>query len=252
MEEKPVTAGMVVIGNEVLSGRTRDANIQFIGTELNALGIRLNEVRIIADICEDIGGAVMALAKTYDYVFVTGGLGPTHDDITAHSIAKAFNRELVCDPEARARLERHYGKDRFNTARARMALIPSGASLIDNPVSAAPGFHIENVFVMAGIPRIMQAMFAGITHLLSGGAPLKSRTIATDIGEGTLAVDLGHLQKEFPDVQIGSYPSTGAGRTGLRIVLRSVSTDRLENAANKVCAMAKRLGGTAQKLDISG
>lgn len=252
METKPITSGLVVIGNEVLSGRTRDANTQFIGTGLNELGIRLTEVRIVADVCGAIVGAVDALRKQYDYVFVTGGLGPTHDDITAQSIASAFAVDLFCDPEALARLQRHYGKERFNEARKRMAYIPAGAKLIDNPVSAAPGFQIENVFVMAGIPRIMQAMFGSVRHRLSGGAPLLSRTIGTDLGEGTLAPDLGRLQEEFPDVQIGSYPSMGAGRSGVRIVLRSVSEERLDAAAEAVLAMASRLGGQAEELDITG
>ncbi|TDI66345.1 MAG: competence/damage-inducible protein A [Alphaproteobacteria bacterium] len=252
MEAKPVTAGLVVIGNEILSGRTRDANTQFIGAELNDLGIRLAEVRVVADVCGAIVGAVEALRKEYDYVFVTGGLGPTHDDITARSIAKAFAVELVCDPEAHARLERHYGSERFNAARQRMAYIPEGAALIDNPVSAAPGFRIENVFVMAGIPRIMQAMFASVRHRLSGGAPLLSRTIGTDLGEGTLAAELGRVQEAFPDIQIGSYPSMGSGRSGVRIVLRSVSEDRLGAAVEAVRAMAARLGGQAEELDITG
>ncbi len=252
MEAKPVTAGLVVIGNELLSGRTRDANARFIGAELNDLGIRLAEVRVVADVCEAIVGAVDALRKEYDYVFVTGGLGPTHDDITAQSIAKAFAVELVCDPEAHARLERHYGSERFNAARKRMTYIPEGATLIENPVSAAPGFLIENVFVMAGIPRIMEAMFASVRHRLSGGAPLLSRTIGTDLGEGTLAAELGRVQEAFADIQIGSYPSMGSGRSGVRIVLRSVSEDRLEVAVGAVLAMAARLGGQAEELDITG
>lgn len=252
METKPVKAGVVIVGNEILSGRTQDANTQFLGTELNNLGIRLLEVRVVADECAAIVNAVRALRKDFDYVFVTGGLGPTHDDITARSIAKAFAVDLVCDPEAYARLEHHYGEERFNEARKRMAYIPSGASLIDNPISAAPGFHIENVFVMAGIPRIMQAMFAGISHRLTGGAPLLSRTVATDLGEGTLAGDLERLQEEFPEVQIGSYPSLGGGRSGVRIVLRSTSGDALGIAAEAVLEMASRLGGHAEELDITG
>lgn len=251
MEAKPITSGLVVIGNEILSGRTRDANTQFIGAELNDLGIRLEEVRVVADVCGAIVGAVDALRKEYDYVFVTGGLGPTHDDITAQSIATAFAVELVCDPEALARLQRHYGKERFNEARKRMAYIPDGATLIDNPVSAAPGFQMENVFVMAGIPRIMQAMLGSVRHRLSGGAPLLSRTIATELGEGTLAVDLGSLQESFRDIQIGSYPSMGSGRSGVRIVLRSVSEEQLGVAVEAVLAMVSRLGGRAEELNIT-
>lgn len=252
METKAVTAGLVVVGNEILSGRTRDANTQFIGAELNDIGIRLLEVRVVADDRDAIVGAVRALRNVFDYVFVTGGLGPTHDDITAQSVAAAFDVELVCDPEAYARLWRHYGDERFNEARKRMAYIPQGATLVDNPVSAAPGFQIENVFVMAGIPRIMQAMFGSVRHRLTGGQPLLSRTVGTDLGEGTLAADLGRLQERFPDVQIGSYPSMGGGRSGVRIVLRSVSEDSLRTAAQAVVEMAAGLGGQAEELGITG
>jgi len=251
MEVKLITSGLVVIGNEILSGRTRDANTQFIGAELNDLGIRLTEVRVVADVCRAIVSAVDALRKEYNYVFVTGGLGPTHDDITAQSIAKAFAVELVCDPEALARLQRHYGKERFNEARKRMAYIPLGATLIDNPVSVAPGFQIENVFVMAGVPHIMQAMLLSVSHRLAGGAPLLSRTIGTDLGEGTLARDLASVQNSFPDIQIGSYPSMGSGRSGVRIVLRSISGKRLVIAVETVLAMVAQLGGEAEELDIT-
>ncbi|MDX1485233.1 MAG: molybdopterin-binding protein [Alphaproteobacteria bacterium] len=247
----PVTAGLVIIGDEVLSGRTRDANTQFIGAGLNDLGIRLSEVRIVADDCAAIAEAVNALRGAYDYVFATGGIGPTHDDITAQCVAEAFAVPLVRHGDAYVRLERHYGKERFNEARQRMAYMPEGAQLIDNPVSAAPGFQIENVFVMAGIPRIMQAMFGSIRHRLVGGAPLLSRTIATDLGEGTLAPDLSRVQEAFPDIQIGSYPSMGSGRAGVRIVLRSESRDRLDAGVEAVRAAVAELGGAAEEMDVS-
>jgi molybdenum cofactor synthesis domain-containing protein len=250
-EAKPVTAGLVVIGNEVLSGRTRDANTQFIGASLNDLGIRLTEVRVVADSCDAIAEAVNALRARSDYVFTTGGIGPTHDDITAQCVARAFGVELVCDPAAAALLERHYGPERFNESRRRMAFVPEGATLIENPVSAAPGFQIENVFVMAGIPRIMQAMFKSIAHRLSGGAPLLSKTIATDLGEGALAADLGRLQDDFPAVEIGSYPSTAQGRMGVRLVLRSTDREILEEAGAACQAMVVSLGGAARELDYT-
>ena len=250
-DERRVGAALVVIGNEVLSGRTRDANTQFIGAQLNELGIRLGEVRIIADTCDAIIEAVNALRVRNDYVFTTGGIGPTHDDITAQCIAQAFGVALVCDPGAVALLKRHYGPERFNDSRKRMAYVPEGAMLIDNPVSAAPGFQIENVYVMAGIPRIMQAMFKGIAHRLSGGKPLLSITIATDLGEGMLAADLGRLQDEFSEVEIGSYPSTAQGRMGVRLVLRSTDPKTLA-AAGKACrAMVLGLGGEARELDYT-
>jgi len=249
--EKLVNAALVVIGNEVLSGRTRDANTQFIGETLNALGVRLVEVRIVADSCDAIAEAVNTLRVRNDYVFTTGGIGPTHDDITAQCVAQAFGVELVCDPDAVALLKRHYGPERFNDSRKRMAYVPQGASLIENPVSAAPGFQMENVFVMAGIPRIMQAMFKGIAHRLSGGKPLLSQTIATNLGEGVLATDLGRLQDEFSDVEIGSYPSTAQGRMGVRLVLRSTDPETLAVAGEACRAMVLALGGEAQELDYT-
>jgi molybdenum cofactor synthesis domain-containing protein len=241
----------VVIGNEVLSGRTRDANTQFIGANLNELGVRLTEVRVVPDTCDAIGEAVNALRARNDYVFTTGGIGPTHDDITAQCVAQAFGVELTCDPNAVALLKRHYGPERFNESRKRMAYVPKGASLIENPVSAAPGFQIENVYVMAGIPRIMQAMFKGIAHRLSGGKPLLSRTIATNLGEGVLAEDLGRLQDEFAEVEIGSYPSTAQGRMGVRLVLRSTDPETLAVAGEACRAMVLALGGEAQELDYT-
>lgn len=250
-EVKPVIAGLVVIGNEILSGRTQDTNTAFLGAELNRLGIRLMEARVVADDRAAIVGAVNALRPLYDYVFTTGGVGPTHDDITAESVAAAFSVDLVVEPEAFARLERHYAPGEFNEARQRMARVPRGATLIDNPVSAAPGFQIENVFVMAGIPRIMQAMFGSIRHRLVGGKPLLSKTIRTNLGEGTVAKGLEQLQSIFADVQIGSYPSMGGSRRGVRIVCRSESAHRLKEAGAALIAMVARFGGEVEELDIT-
>ena len=250
-DSEPVTAGLVIIGDEVLSGRTRDTNTGFLAAALNDMGIRVVEVRIVADDNGAIIGAVNALRHSLDYVFTTGGIGPTHDDITAAAIADAFSLTLVANEEGMARLQSHYGPGEFNEARQRMARTPEGATLIDNPVSAAPGFQIENVFVMAGIPRIMKAMFEGIRHRLIGGAPLLSRTISTGLGEGTLADDLGRLQDAFADVQIGSYPSTARARSGVRIVLRSVAAKRLDAAVGQVMEMVARLGGDAKELNIN-
>jgi molybdenum cofactor synthesis domain-containing protein len=249
--EKQVNAALVVIGNEVLSGRTRDANTQFIGENLNALGVRLAEVRIVPDSCDAIVEAVNALRARNDYVFTTGGIGPTHDDITAQCVAEAFGVALVAHDDAVALLKRHYGPERFNDARKRMAYVPEGANLIDNPVSAAPGFQIENVFVMAGIPRIMQAMFKSIAHRLSGGKPMLSKTIATNLGEGVLAGALGQLQDEFGDVEIGSYPSTAQGRMGVRLVLRSTDPETLAVAGEACRTMVLELGGEARELDYT-
>ncbi len=246
----PVTAGLLIIGNEILSGRTRDTNTTFLATQLNDIGIRLMEVRVVGDEHDAIKAAVNALRRSSDYVFTTGGIGPTHDDITAAAIADAFSLDLVTNADAKARLQGQYGPGEINEARKRMARTPEGAILIDNPISAAPGFQIGNVFVMAGIPRIMKAMFESIRHRLVGGAPLLSRTIRTGLGEGTLADDLGRLQDAFPDIQIGSYPSMATARFGVRIVLRSVDAGHLDAAVGQAMEMVRRLGGDAKELDI--
>ena len=195
---RPVTAALVIIGNEVLSGRTRDANTAYLATRLNELGVRLMEVRVVRDAHAAIADAVNALRASFDYVFTTGGIGPTHDDITAEAVARAFGLPLIEHPEAVARLERHYAPGEFTPARRRMTRTPEGATLIDNPVSAAPGFQIGNVFVMAGVPRIMQGMFEGLRHRIVGGAPLIARTIRTDLPEGRIGGRLGEVQDDFP------------------------------------------------------
>ncbi len=177
MPDRPVTACLVVIGNEILSGRTRDANLAYLGARLNDIGVRLMEARVIPDLDEVIVAAVNEARRAFTYVFTTGGIGPTHDDITAASIAKAFGVALTEHPEARAILEAHYPTGEINQARLRMARTPEGATLIENPVSKAPGFQMGNVFVMAGIPEVMQAMFESVVHRLVGGKPLVSRSV---------------------------------------------------------------------------
>lgn len=246
-----VTAAVIVIGNEVLSGRTKDVNLPFLAERLTQLGIRLREARVVADVEDAIVEAVNDCRRRFDYVFTTGGIGPTHDDITSASVAKAFGVPVKPHPEAVARLKRHYATGDFNQARQRMTLIPEGGGLIDNPVSAAPGFQIGNVFVMAGVPAIMQAMFDGLTHRLVGGAPLLSRTVRTTLSEGMLAVGLGDLQKRSPDVEIGSYPSFARREAGLRIVLRSVDTASLDAAVAGLIDLVQGLGGEAAEIDIT-
>jgi molybdenum cofactor synthesis domain-containing protein len=244
-ETAVVTAALVLIGNELLSGRTKDANLPFLADRLNALGIQLREARIVPDVEEEIIAAVDACRNRYDYVFTTGGIGPTHDDITAGSIAKAFGVALERNAEAVRRLEAHYaGRMELNEARLRMAMIPAGATLIDNPVSAAPGFQIGNVFVMAGVPAIMQAMFDGIASRLVGGTPIQSRTVSCGLPEGTLAAGLGALQERYPDISIGSYPHFRAGAFGVAIVLRGVDAGRLDTAVEELCDLMRNLGGT--------
>ena len=237
-----VTAALIIIGNEVLSGRTRDANLLFIARRLVDLGIRLAEVRVVADEDDAIIAAVNQFRAAHDFVFTTGGIGPTHDDITARSVARAFGVALVRDPAARALLESHYRDGGLNEARLKMADIPDGASLIHNPVSKAPGFQIENVFVLAGVPSIMEAMFEGIKDRLSGGRKVASITITAFIPEGDLAGPLKNLQDEFPTVEMGSYPFFRSGRLGSSLVLRSADPAQLEAAADGLRAMIRELG----------
>lgn len=244
MPDQPITAAICIIGNEILSGRTQDKNLAFIGEHLNNLGIRLSEVRVVRDDETAIVDAVRALSALYTYVFTSGGIGPTHDDITTACIAKAFGVPVERNAEAMRRLTAHYANTgiEFNEARRKMADIPVGATLIDNPVSAAPGFIIGNVHVLPGVPRIMQAMFEGLKSSLVGGAPMLSCTVACTIGEGTVAAGLGAIQARYDDVEIGSYPYFRAGHFGTSLVLRAADPVRLEAAAEEVRALVRSLG----------
>ncbi|WP_343716351.1 molybdopterin-binding protein [Inquilinus sp.] len=248
-----VTAAVLVIGDEILSGRTKDANMGFLAERLTGLGIRLREARVVPDVPEEIVAAVNALRARYDYVFTTGGIGPTHDDITAECIAQAFGVPLLRHPEAVRRLEAHYEPGQLNEARLRMANVPEGGTLIDNPVSAAPGFRIGNVHVMAGVPRIMQAMFDGIAPTLAGGDKVLSRTVTCDLGEGVIAAGLGAIAAEYPELSVGSYPYFRAGKFGTSLVLRGTDAARLSAATEAVRVLVVSLGGTAgaepEKLD---
>ena len=239
------TAGIIIIGDEILSGRTKDTNINWIATELNNIGVRLIEARIISDDSETIIETIKNFTKKFTYVFSCGGIGPTHDDITTESVAKAFDQKLVKDPEAMRRLKLHYEGTNieFNEARQKMAIIPTNSSLIDNPVSAAPGFKIENLFVFAGVPRIMQGMFNTIINDLTGGVKLKSKTVSSNIGEGLIAKDLEKIEKKFKNVKIGSYPYFKPGNFGTSIVLRSESEILLNQASETVLSTIIKLGG---------
>src|SRR5579864_1573368 len=229
---KTVTACILVIGNEILSGRTKDANIQYLASELGKLGVRVMECRVIPDVEATIVATINEVRAKFDYVFTTGGIGPTHDDITADCIAKAFGVGISENPEAVARMTRHYGDVAlFTPARRRMARIPHGAVLVDNPVSVAPGFQMENVFTFAGIPTIMQGMFHAMKHRLVGGAPLVSRTVRTNLPEGIIAEPLGALQRRFEDLDIGSYPAFRNGKPSVSLVLRGTDDARLVAAA---------------------
>ena len=239
------TAGIIIIGDEILSGRTKDTNINWIATELNNVGVRLIEARIISDDSETIIETVKTFTKKFTYVFSCGGIGPTHDDITTESVARAFNQKLVKDPEAMRRLKIHYEGTNieFNEARQKMAIIPTNSILIDNPVSSAPGYKIENLFVFAGVPKIMQGMFSTILYDLVGGIKLKSKTVSSNVGEGLIAKDLEQIEKKFKTVKIGSYPYFKPGNFGTSIVLRSEYESLLNQASQAVLSAIIKLGG---------
>ena len=244
MQSEPSpTACVLIIGNEILSGRTQDANLGYIGRRCDALGIRLMEARVICDDESAIIAHVNECRARFSYVFTTGGIGPTHDDITSATMAKAFGVALCRNADAVAALERYYEPGMLNEARLRMADIPAGARLIDNPVSGAPGFHLQNVFVLPGVPSIMQAMFEGIVDRLAGGPEILTVSVTTDVLEGAMARELGVIQDQFPDVSIGSYPWFRHGSLGVNMVLRGTVADRLTVARGAIENMIARLGG---------
>ncbi|MDR3437604.1 molybdopterin-binding protein [Telmatospirillum sp.] len=237
-----VSAALVIIGNEVLSGRTQDINVQYIAKGLGEIGVRLKEVRVVEDDEAAIIKAVNELRAAYTYIFTTGGIGPTHDDITSECIAKAFGVPLLRDPRAVERLLRQIKPENLNEARLRMANIPEGADLIDNPVSHAPGFKIGNVHVMAGVPKIMQAMFDGIRGSLKGGRPLVSMNVTIHMGEGAIADGLRQIQDDHADVEIGSYPFSRDGQYGTIIVTRGADPTTVSTVSRLVATMAESVG----------
>ncbi|MEM7733192.1 MAG: molybdopterin-binding protein [Pseudomonadota bacterium] len=232
------TAAMLVIGDEILSGRTRDANMHHLAGILTERGIDLREVRVVADEPDDIVAAVRALSGAYTHVFTSGGIGPTHDDITADNVARAFDRPISVRDDARALLEAHYAKSgqELNEARLRMARIPDGASLIDNPVSTAPGFTIENVHVMAGVPKIFEVMLQSLLPKLTGGAPVISQSVEIFRPEGDIAGPLGELAGSYPQISMGSYPFIREGRFGANVVMRGTNEAELSEAMGKLQA----------------
>lgn len=233
------TAAMLVIGDEILSGRTRDANMHYLAQEFTKHGIDLKEVRVVSDDRAAIVGALNALRGAYDTVVTSGGIGPTHDDITADCVAEAFGAQIDVRADAAALLQAHYDARgiEFNDARKRMARIPDGATLIENPVSIAPGFTMENVHVMAGVPAIFQAMVASILPTLTGGQPLLSQTLRIQRGEGDIAGPLGELATEFSDLSFGSYPYSQNGVFGANIVIRGADGARVDAAIGRLAAL---------------
>ena len=237
------TACLLVIGNEVLSGRTQDANIQFLAKGLGAIGMPLREVRVIPDVPETIVATVNECRARFDHVFTTGGIGPTHDDITSECVAAAFGVPWEPHPEAWARMERHYKPGDFNAARQRMATMPRGATLIDNAISIAPGFTIGNVHVMAGVPRIMQAMWASLAPRLPGGTPVQSRAVhAAGLLEGAIAEGLGAVQARYPELDLGSYPFYRAGGNGVALVAKGTDAAALERCIAEVATLVRAQG----------
>ncbi len=235
-DERIWTAAVLVIGDEILSGRTQDKNVAQIATWLDVQGIRLREVRIVPDVEAEIVDALTALRARYDYVFTTGGIGPTHDDITVDAVAKALGVEVVIHPQARAILERYYTArgGELTEARLRMARVPDGAELIENPVSGAPGIRIGNVYMLAGVPKITQGMLAGLDGKLEGGLPVLDRTVGAWVPESSVSEILIAVEQEKPGIQIGSYPFWRDGRIGANFVIRSRERTALDDAAERL------------------
>lgn len=238
--QQVITAAVLIIGDEILSGRTQDRNTNYIAQYLTALGIDLREARVVPDVEDEIVAALNALRARYTYVFTTGGIGPTHDDITADAVARAFNVPIVEDPRAMALLLEYIRPEDMNDARRRMARIPVGARLVANPVSKAPGFWIENVIVMAGIPSVMRGMLDNVAPELATGEPAQSYTVRAECKEGDIAAGLKEIAHAYPTVSIGSYPFMENGITGTNLVLRSRDETALAAAHDDVIGLATR------------
>lgn len=230
MKNKQVTSAVIIIGNEILSGRTKDLNINFLANSLVDIGIDLAEVRIVKDIEKDIIFAVNELRVKYDFIFTCGGIGPTHDDITSASIAKALGINIERNKEAENLLINYYSKDKLNDARLKMADIPVGAILLDNPVSSAPGYKISNIFVFAGVPKIMQAMFEAAKEYFITGDKVYTKSISAYVTEGDIAKELSDLQSRYAEVEMGSYPFIRNERLGTSLVFRSSNTAKLDDS----------------------
>ena len=235
-------AALIIIGNEILSGRTKDKNLAYLAEWLNEIGIQLYEVRVIRDDEKEIIDCVNLLRKKFDYVFTTGGIGPTHDDITTESIAKAFDVELETNPEALKILQGYYKKGDLNEARLKMTLLPKGAELVENPVTKAPGFKMDNVFVMAGIPSIMQGMLEGARVFLETGTKMSSKSIDVFMPESFVASELSQIQDNYDNVEIGSYPFNKDGKFGTSLVMRSADLVAPDRCEIEVAEMIKKLG----------
>jgi len=240
-----VRACMIIIGNEILSGRTQDSNLAYLAKELNELGVVMAEARVIPDIEQVIVDTVNECRAKFDYVFTTGGIGPTHDDITADCIALAFGVELYLHPEAEAIIRRRQVPENVMASRLRMARVPVGGELIDNPTGGPPGFSIGNVFAMAGVPMVMQAMTTTLTAKISGGKPVRSRSIGAYLSEGEIAQSLSDIQDRYPDIDLGSYPFYRADGFGVNLVMRGTDLTQLDIMKTEIGAMIVALGAEA-------
>jgi molybdenum cofactor synthesis domain-containing protein len=244
-------AALLVIGNEILTGRTQDTNTQWIAEKLGPHGIALREVRVVPDEECSIIATIKDMKDKFDYILTTGGIGPTHDDITTECIAKAFGVKTVLNDDARQRLLNYYGSETELTGpRLKMAHIPEGATLIDNPVSAAPGFVIGNVYVMAGVPRIMQAMLDHVLSMLAQGTPYLSNTISCMMAESKIAEDLSSLQQRYAEIIIGSYPHYRGGVLGLSLVLRGVDRIKLQTATDELIDLIRKHGDEPRAISL--
>lgn len=239
-KKKRVFAAILIIGDEILSGRTQDTNTSFLAKWLNERGVQLKEVRTIPDELNTIVSYVNLLRKKYDYLFTTGGIGPTHDDITAFAISKAFKKKYEYNKEAYRILEKHYKDSYFNKARKKMAMMPRGAGLIYNPSSSAPGFYLNNVFVLPGVPIILQSMMYSLEKLIKGGQKVFSETVQAALPESKIGKDLGLLQKKFKELNIGSYPFFQSGKVGVVIVVRGYSQKRINICKKKLLLIIKK------------
>jgi len=237
------TAAVLIIGNEILTGRTQDVNLNAIARKLLSLGINLTEARVVRDVEEEIVEAVNAMRGRVTYVFTTGGIGPTHDDITAASVAKALGLPFVEHAEAKALLTDYYTEKNLNSERLGMALMPQGATLINNPVSVIPGFHIDNIFVLAGVPEVMLSMLDEVASRLERGPAIYVATVNCGVTEGVLAAGLALIVQRYPGVDIGSYPSLRLGKIGVAVVLRGIHLTDVQAATQEVSSLVKAHGG---------
>ena len=237
---KKTNAAILIIGNEILSGRTQDTNTSTLSLWLNSIGVKVQEVRVIPDIEEKIVDTVNSLRKIYDYVFTTGGIGPTHDDITAQSIAKAFNLKFEIHKEGYKILEKYYKPGEFNEGRQKMVWMPKDAKLILNPTSGAPGFSVENVFCLPGVPSILKSMLGGLKNEIVGGEPILSHTISLRTVESEIANSLTKVQDNNQEVEIGSYPFFQAGKLGVSIVIRSENQYKIDICTSQILDFVKQ------------